>query len=709
MSPVNLDKTRYSACIAFLRAETNDVKFYRVADYYPGEDDDLIPSLSQSDCDPWDQDARAENPDYIYCKEAHTTFSKRNSDIYFLEWKIDPEDHRKQHAKICRGLQGLPTADDIREVITIPGVVDGTSLVKALEDGYELGGITTREFYLAYQRRDRNYDAIKCTRKDFVSSKGELRLSKSISNVRSSILSAPTVILDESCIIKSPHYNNNERQIYSELNDLEETGRLLLRPLSYFAADYVKYYLKQSQSDKLTNKERSYAVNQAIENALSRPNYLEEYLSGADYPKDEIDTLKHAISLQMKEQNDDALMLVRDSLLDDTAFRDSCIKAVRDQFANCFVDEQTRVDNLKSQAVSATHAIEESKRIYNKLSNQLSELKADIAEKELHLSELKDSEEQVTHELEKNIALKLGLRVIADGQSSRAPLYNESNDALLVNRAADLKCDESNDSLSTIIETNMRKLGVTAFSENKGSELYVAAQAIVSCLGANIPMAVPEPIADAVADSLAAALHKTTPTRIVVPADYHDVPTTTDVLSKPGVYIIDGVIDTANESLLFPLLHHTLPSTLVFSFRSHASALLLARESWDGMFLLPVESLTRFPLRRKPQTLLAERETSDFSSIRQHNVVDMMQELQKVFSGVELPFSSLSLPATIAIAAEGLDDNLDVDSLLLQHLAFASGMNPAIVKTLAEMASTQNDNRGLIELCLKTGATDACE
>ena len=538
-----------------------------------------------------------------------------------------------------------------------------------------------------------------------------LRLSKSISNVRSSILSAPTVVLDESCIITSPHHNNNERQIYSELNDLEETGRLLLRPLSYFAADYVKYYLKRSQSDKLTNKERSYAVNQAIESALSRPNFLEEYLSGADYPKVEIDALKRAISLQMEKQNDDALTLVRDALLDEPVFRDSCIETIREQFADCFVDEQTRVNDLESQADSAMRKKEESERIYNELTTQLSELKANIVEKERHLSELKDSEEQVTHELENNIALKLGLRVIAGGQTPRTPTppYNEQNDALLVSRSTGLKCTKSCDSLSAIIKTNMHELGVTAFSESQECELYVVALAIVSCLSANIPMAVPEPIAGAVADSLAAALYNTTPTRIVVPADYHDVSTTTKVLSKPGVYIIDGVIDTANESLLFPLLHRTLPSTLIFSFRSHASALLLARESWDGMFLLPVESLTRFPLRRKPQTLLTKRDESDFVSIRQHGVVEMMQDLQNEFGGMELPFSSLSLPATIAIAAERLDDGLDADSLFLQHLAFASGMDSAIVKSLAEKASTQNDRRGLIELCLKAGATDACE
>lgn len=205
MITIDFNETRRSICIGLELANGN-VKFIRIADYNPDStegDGELVPPVYASDA--CELEERYAYPSYIRCWDAFHDYPVRDSDIYALEWHIDEHDYGNQIAREWRDDSGRPMSDSVREVVTIPGVLNREDLVNTLSRGYWFGGITTRQFYLVYEYPSGGYMryAIKCKRDDFVDRNGFIRLADSVSNVRQSILTAPIVVLDEEKIIRA--------------------------------------------------------------------------------------------------------------------------------------------------------------------------------------------------------------------------------------------------------------------------------------------------------------------------------------------------------------------------------------------------------------------------------------------------------------------------------------------------------------------------
>ena len=685
MTQASFQEKRYSVCIAYA-ASPDEVKFYRVADYYPDEAEpgnELIPAPSLMSFD--DPEGRYANPDYIFCREAYYGYPRRDSDVYMLEWAPDKDEPWKQVAHICKDAEGMFGCDSIREVIAIPEVNCREDLVELLQRGFDLKRKTTREFYVVYEHAaDKNLRrAIKCKRSDFVSQDGRLRLLQDPMNVQQSVLSAPIVELPEEKIIQSDFKDLKGREIYSGLWDLAQTkGALLLRPINYYANDYVKHFLDHCKTVSwLTDKERRYAVAWAINEALSYPHEIAVYL-GAQCPVDELTQLKAAICRQMKDLEDDAVQLVQSALMDDDAIRDKLTLLARAQSDELLASERAGLLAIEAQRTEAEKGRDSYKKEAANLETKVTGLKREVADAETRIAELADAEQKAVQELENNVALKIGLSAIAKarvgGETAR-----DSSGTLFVTTMCHIPCSKSDDDLLAVLEKNLDELGVTVTTGVSPENLHTAAVGAVGTVSTGMPLAIPEPIATPMAIALAAARFASAPTRIAVPADFRDIAAVVNAASEPGVYLVDGVIDSANEGILFAMQHQWEQSIVIFPFKSYASALLLAREAWNGMFMPNVEALSWAEFFSNPKALATVANIEGVKAPKRRDVVDRANSLANDLSELALAHSSLVLPAAIAVVAEDMGDE-DYEPVIAQHLAVATGATAESLQALEE-------------------------
>ena len=696
------DEERYSVCIAY-QVGPDKVNFYRVADYRPDEadeGDELIPAAPFFDFD--NRGEWCKNPDRIFCNDAYYDFPDRDSDVYLFEWRIDPHDRGRLQSRIFDGRNGLPTVDDVREVIDIPSINCREDLVKTLRFGYRLRGIPTKEFYLVYERPEGGYQrfAIKCRRDDFVSRDGTLRLLDSVANTRQSVITAPIVVLDEKKIIQSDVRELQGREIYSGLGRLdEEEGRLLLRPLEYFASDYVKYYLGHCETvAKLTDKERRYEVAKAITEALSRPDQIEEYL-GCGCPDHEISKLKKAIALRMKGMGDEVLKLVQDALIEDDRIRDRCVELGKKKYESLFVEDQELLSVIKSEIDASDKKAAEIKADISGLETKRDGLMAEIGEAERRLSEVTDNERRAVRELEDNIALRLGLK--ATIKATQTINGAGASATLDVGQGSLVECERLDKELVDLLIENLKRLGVSDPLSPRG--LQTAATGVACCLFTRLPIAIPEPMASPIAMALSAALYSSTPTRTVVPADYRDVGAVSKILAEPGVHIVEGVIDSANEGVLFAMSRQWESSTVIFSFRSYVSAMLLAKEAWNSVFVPNVAALTWLPFLSRGKTLATAKGNIAMRRPGRKDILDVAEELAGSLSDLGLPSSSFVLPAAIGAAADDECGVEDYEPVVAQHLAIASGATPEASAVLSNWLSNGDGDMWFDEIRRKFG------
>ncbi len=675
---------RYSVCIAHEWA-SNKVNFYRVADYYPADAEkgnELIPALCRSAFD--EPEDKLANPDYIFCGEAYSRFYSRDSDVYMLEWNVNPLDHSKQDARVCNDANGMPVSDNIREVVTIPGVTCRSDLVETLQRGYGLGWLTTREFYLVYEcpADSQIRRAIKCKRDDFVSRNGTLRLLQDPMNVRQSILTAPMVELPEEGIIQSEFDGLKGREIYAGLGDSVPTlGNLLLRPIAYYAADYVRHYLDHCQTvAKLADKERRYAVVRAIDEALSCPKEIEAYL-GAECPQDEIACLKDAISRQLEGQEDDAIQLVKNALMDDDTIRGRLTTLARAQSEELLASERSELEAIENQRAEAEKARDACREEVASLKDQAEGLKQEVEAAQVRISGLANAEQKAIQELEDNVALRIGLGAMLKAKPGEA--QGKSSPGIFHAAANHIQCADSDGDMQAVLEKNLRGLGVVSSSGDVTADVRRVAAGVVGGISTGMPLAIPEPLATPVARALAAARFSSTPSRIVVPADYRDIATVMDAMHEPGVYLVEGVIDAANEGVLFALQRQRKDVIVIFSFKSHASAFLLAREAWDGMFALCVGSLSWAEFLARPKALSTMREATELKAPSRSETTDISGKLaqDQDLSKLNLPYSSFVLPAAVAATLEEMD-GIDYELAIAEHLAMAAGATSEALQAL---------------------------
>jgi hypothetical protein len=692
MDVIDYESERYSLCIVH---ESQDgvkpyYKYYRIADYVPEENEnELVPAVLPSYATSPEQ-ARV-NPDYLYNPAAKSHYGERDSDFYYFQWRPDPAAPGKQLTRSWYDHEELLEIDEPREVFFPEDVSNVEDLRKALSEGIPFDGKTTGVFYIVYRREGNDlYSAIKCERKRFSFKDGLLKLPASIESARKTVLSAPRVLLEGRKVIESLHCDTSYRCVYAHLGDLEENGSVLLRPLEYFASDYVKWFVKE-ESIQLTKSDRKH-LSQIIESAMSRPDALEQYL-GAGASEAEVDRLLSSISHIVSGEEDQILELFQMALLRDEHFYRECVERAM-SMGDELLDEKRR--DIKA----AEKALEKARDDRADLMSEIEGLKGvreqvegEIHELETEAKDIGSRRDEIIDEVKSNIALNLGLSTVSD--IARHPVQEQQ---LYIENAHEVGAVFSEEPLQRILAENLKRFGIASIAGQSENERSAAALGIVGALSATRYLAIPQVVSHQIADALSISLYGKTAKRITIPVGYRDSQHVVDcIASEEGVVLIDNVIDPVNEGILFPLLSNEVKPFVIVPFMSHASLSLVAREVWGRMFLPMVESLVVLPTPTRTKSFKRAAGDMGFECAEADDVLETSRSLNDELAALELPSQSLLLAATVFACMELLTED-SAGRFIAQDLLVSSSPTSQSLDAIVNWCGPDN---GLVELAKK--------
>ena len=691
MSEIDYEAERYSLCIvhASQGGTRTYYKFYRVADFLPEDNpEELVPAIVQEHATSLEE-AQA-NPDHLYNPLAARYYDERVSDFYFFQWRLDPNDFGKQLTRSFYDDSTLLDIKEPREVFIPNGVKNERDLRRVFSDGIPFEGKTTSVFYVVYSRGAGDaYQAVRCEREDFSFANGVMRLRSSIANPRESALSAPKVLLKSYDIIESPHQGTSFRCVYAKLGEVETVGNILLRPLDYYAADYVKWFIG-NESIHATRADRK-RISQIIDTALSRPNALETYLQ-AEVPIDEVEKLKQAISATVDGGGDEAAKLLASALLRD------------DEFRRRYIDQAAResdgvLETKKREINRAETRLEELEASTQSLSKQIGDLErrrdqarseADNLAKEI--ADMSEGREKIFEELQSNISLKLGLRAASFSTGSAA--QGASFEAGHVVEASPME-----GSPFDILANNMKRLGIVSVFGESSRERSLVSRGVLGAMSATKMLAIPQPMARQIADALCIALVGRTADRITVPSDCRNISEVMQMVSSSdGVVLVENVIDSVNEGILFSLMSEDVDAVVVLPFVSHASASLVAKEAWGKVFLPSVANLSVYPRPKMAVKLQKFADRYRPLNVSMDDAIDVAQTIYAEVPDLNLPAQTLMLTAVIFTAMEELAEEEPTEPFVSQHLLISAEPNEDCFKILDEWSP---EDAGLSELALR--------
>lgn len=690
----SFDKERYSVCIVYVdnHRENAYYKYFRVADYIPQESpDELVPAIVQEHATTLEE-AQA-NPDYLYNPVVAHNHESRESDFYLFQWRQDPNNLGKHLTRSLYDDTRFLSFKEAREVILIECQNGEQGLRDALSKGIPFEGRTTSVFYIAYGNEEGLCPAIRCERRDFSFLDGKIRLRQDVFNTRETILSAPRVWLKSYDIIESPHASTLHRKVYAKLGELETDGRVLLRPLDYYASDYVKWFIRE-ESIQVTKSNRR-VVSQIIDAALSRPDALEAYLE-TDVQKEEVQSLRNAIAHIVMGKEDPERELFREALLEDEDFYQECVEQVL-QSSNAALEQK------KSELAAASDEIERAQSFLADLNfdidalNQKKQgLESEIEDLSLTLGLVREESDKVLEEIQSNIAFKLGLRAVA-AQSSAAPISE-----LSIKEGFPYDYAESDSGFREALLHNLKSLGITSIVGEPEEERARLATGLIGSFAATKFVAVPQPMARPVADSISVAISGCTAKRVTVPADYRGIKSVLEAVSEEnGVVVIDGVIDAVNEGVLFSLFAEDVKPVVILPFMSHASVALVAKEAWSKMFLPNVESLLVYSHSSKDPKLQHVASVPTFPKVSTDDARMEARDLGEELEQLDLSAEALLMAGTVLHAVESLtDDEEAIERYVAQHLLVCSRCDGLAFATVDEWSQ---EDPGVFELAKKLG------
>lgn len=697
-----LEKGTYSVCVVQppVNQESRYRKFFPVADIRPGESTELVHSSFYSVA----KDANGGRPyrqAHLYNPIMASRYDSRDSDFYVFHWGIGIDDKGRYETEAWGVEDFFTNGKELKEVIIPYGINNEEELRDALREGIPFDGKTTRIFYLVFRETASHLLAARCERKEFSFRDGLMKLPPRLTDLAAHALAVPIVRLDPGRIIESESGTHSTTKIYGDLRELESKENVLLRPLDDYASDYVRWFISQEGIDRLTKAERQNART-IIENALKRPDALEQYLD-ADVPEKEVLALRNAVTACADSENDASRKLIVDALLRDASIYDACMKEVEARNADALkkINEQTasaakELTGIQKQVQDTQAELVGAKSEYDLVSSQ-------TEEKRIELESLSSKTRSVIEELEAGAAEKLGLVPATMSKSN----VTTGLPTLVVQDGRDI---EELAEIATPFEalaSNMSKLGIACLVGDSDEQRKFSAAVICAALSVTQALAIPNPIAAPIADALAAALYGRTATRVRVPSDFRDVDALLGVVpAEDKVVLFSNVIDPVNEGVLFALLESKYSGIAIFSFTSHASAQLLAKEAWDSMFFPPTESLCCMPgpKRRNGKMRHAKMPFSQ-SDMDRDSILYAVRSLIGELEGIELPSDSFLLPGMVLSAFDDMPESERYSALsaVAQHLGVVTGLENDAYDVL--LTKSERD-LGLMELAKRMGKHD---
>lgn len=688
------EQERYSVCIVYAHnyGAKSYYKYFRVADYFPDDNPyELVPALVQQDVTTLEE--AMENPDHLYNPNAAHNHDKRVSDLFLFQWRLDPNDGSRQLTRSFYDDQSILEFPEPREVFILDGSEDEQDLRIALAEGIPFEGLTTSVFYIAYGIEGDRRPALRCERSDFEFTDGLIKLRHAIANVRETALSAPRVWLENCDVIESPHALTSCRKIYAKLTELESDGNVLLRPLEYYASDYVKWFIRE-QSMQVSKADRR-AISQVIDSAFQRPDALKTYLE-ADVQEDEIQRFREAIAHIVMEKDDCARDLFRKALLENEEFYNECIEQVVQSSDALLEERKEELASAKRDTEAARNALAELNSDIEALKREKAKLEADAEAATDELKRAMDEQGEVLREIQSNIALKLGLRAAAAQsctQSLTAGLVIE--DGRLVEAGA------IDGSFEDALLNNLKRMGVTSLAGKPDEERRSFARGLACGIAATKFIALPQAVARQVANSVSVAITSRTARKVCVPADFRDAAAVVaSVASDDAVVLIEGVIDAVNEGILFSLLAEDPKPIVILSFASHASASLVAKEAWSKMLLPNVESLLAYRAEVRPDKLQCASKFPDVPNICLDDAISEARDLNDILGSLSLSAGSLLIASIVLCAIEDIAEEEYIERYVSQYLLMSSRCNAGAFGAVEEWSE---EDSGLVELARNLG------
>ncbi len=688
------ERERYSVCIVHADnyGERSYYKYFRVADFFPDDNlDELVPAIVQQHVT--SLQGAQENPDHLYNPSAAYNHDKRDSDFFLFQWRLDPNEPGKQLTRSFYDNLSILDFPEPREVFVLD-VDDGErGLRSALADGVPFNGKTTSVFYVAYGHEKGRCPAIRCERRDFSFDGGLIKLRYEVANVKETALSAPRVWLKDIDIIDSPHLLTGCRKVYAKLGELESDGNVLLRPLEYYASDYVKWFIRE-ESIQATRADRR-AISQIIDAALQRPDALETYL-GADAQEEEVRRLRESIARIVMEKGDSDRELIKKALLEDEEFYRECVEYVM-QLSDALLEERkAELASAKREEEKARSSLVDLSSDIKELEKKKTSLEADVRVASDESKRIVDEQEEVLAEIQSNIALKLGLRAAAAHSCPQS-----SSTGLLVVEGRPAEAESIDGSVEDALLNNLKRLGVTSVAGEPDEERKSFVRGLICGLAATKVIAVPRSVARQVADSLSIAISNRGARRVCVPADFRDIAAVAESEdSNDAVVLFEGVIDSVNEGVLFALLGEDPKPIIVLSFASHASASLVAKEAWGEVFLANAESLLTYRAAAKPNKMQCASKSLDIPKDWIDDALTGARELNDDLDSLSLPAGPLLLASIVLRAVDELTDEDGIERYVSQHLLISSCADAEAFEAIGRWSE---EDVGLAELAKKLG------
>ncbi len=688
----NYERERYSVCIVHADdyGEKPYYKYFRVADFFPDDNPgEFVPAIVQQHVT--SLKGAQENPDHLYNPSAAYNHYMRESDFFLFQWKLDPNDPGRQLTRSFYDDLSILDFPEPREVFILDGDAGEQGLRNALTEGIPFDGKTTSVFYIAYGNEKGRRPAIRCERRDFAFDGGLIKLRYGVANVKETVLSAPRVWLEDCDIIESPHPLTAYRKVYAKLAELESDGGVLLRPLEYYASDYVKWFIRE-ESIQISKADRR-AISQIIDAAFLRPGALETYLE-ANAQEEEVQHLRESIARIVMEKADPDRELFRKALLEDEGFYRECVEHVM-QSSNALLEERKgELASAKHDAEKARASLAELDSDIEALEQRRTRLEADVTAASDESKRIADEQDEVLEEIQSNIALKLGLRTVAAQSNSSFVSMG-----LMIDEGRPAEVGSIDGSFEDALLNNLKRLGVTSVVGKPDEERKGFVRGLVCGLAATKFIAVPQAVARQVADSISIAIANRAARRVCVPADFRDIKAVTETaVSNDAVVLFEGVIDAVNEGVLFALLAEEPKPIIVFSFASHASASLVAKEAWGEMFLPNAESLLAYLAAARPDKMQCASKLPDIPEVWIDDVLTEARDLSDDLDSLNLPAGPLLLASIVLRAVEELSDEDGIERYVSQHLLMSSRGDVEAFVTIGEWSEEDN---GLAELAKK--------
>ena len=658
-----------------------------------------------------------DNPKTFYRQETVESLHESGEDFLYVKWKPNPDKPERPTLKdpYTRTYDFVPNC---YEVINCP--TDNLEGLRArLASGWPYSGNPTRQILMIYAGANGSCDAVLVNRNDLDFSGRNVRLKPNapLGAERYSILESDVKYLPE------PHFGEkHERLMYIKPLLPAPEKVVLIQSLERYALQYMRWYLNKVRFVESGFDRKSFET--MLIEAVQSPNYLIEFgvsLTPSDSKKlrktilhladgdEQIRSLVNDTLTNDSGFKKQCINICRQELQSELAQERKTMKAKlkadsnaeRQEIEGQIRQKRDEVRRLEELVSSRSESYERLQKLVDPLQTQVDDLNRQLdqakaglkqineqAENDLtEFEKLKEEEQRKLEEqraetlsrLENDVALKLGLNTMVRSlESALTPLLSKATDETLSATTAPtatpapivralsypaIPVRQGNKSFTDTLADNLQEYGVISINDSSASPRSLA-KACERALSATRLIAVDSAFAAPLANALSYAGKGLPAKHAGIPADWHDTSVLDEMLSDKdtNVLVLDGPIDTVNESLLFALSRLELDTTVILPIGAYGNLRLIAGEIWNHVFHLPTEWYVKLPL--SPKSLFQSGKNRRSVSMDKQRLISALEVLHKQTTGMSYP--SLVLPAAVSALFEETETGA---SWVAPHLA----------------------------------------